>query len=179
MLQEHMVRDWVCSEVKDYRRSPESTRWQPRPLGSLPSTSRASQAPKARAGSWVTTLTWIESTVVCSCPAGCSSAGFRQETKVRHVVEITYVYLAEVISCLRKTDLIMSAVLSSAVPWLEMPGGSLKCFLHAAWAILTPQKCYFLVWKSSKESVRSQHRTDLSCIVQIIKSKRYGWGSGN
>lgn len=86
--------------------------WPPR----LPSAARASQAPEARAGSWVTTLVWIESTVECSCPAGCSRVGFRQETKVRHVVEMTYEYLAEVISGLRKIDLIMSAVLSSVVP---------------------------------------------------------------
>lgn len=89
-------------------------------------------------------MVWIESTAGCSCPAGCSKVGFRQETKVRHVVEIIHVHLAEVISGLRKADLITSAVLGSAISLLRIHGGSLRCFLHAGWVIHTPRNVMLL-----------------------------------
>lgn len=130
--------------------------------------------------SWVTTMVWIESTAGCSCPAGCSRVGFRQETKVRRVLEITHVHLAEVVSGLGEKDRVTSVLLGRTVPWLTMPGGSLRCFITLCESSSFPEMLLSgLELNSSISQCGSLHKIDSAQIVQISKSKRCGCGLGS
>lgn len=76
----------------------------------------------------------------------CSRLGFRQETKVRHVVKITHVFLAEFKSGFMKIDFIISAMLGNDHFWVEDAWRVSRIYSYCKWKfwILTLRRRSFL-----------------------------------
>lgn len=125
--------------------SPEARRSQPSSFGSCFLLSE--QAPGFSAGGGAGLPLWFGRIAGWGkLFPSCSRLGFRQETKVRHVVKITHVFLAEFKSRFMKIDFVISAVLGNDHFLVEDAWRVSRIYSYCGWKfwILTPRRRSFL-----------------------------------